>query len=76
MDRNGAATATLDGDLDEVRLSRGARYEGATFEPARRSAVDGETVLLLQMDGTLGPYLRDARAAGARTAGRALVIRE
>ena len=76
VDRNGAATATLDGDLDEVRLSRGARYEGATFEPARRSAVDGETVLLLQMDGTLGPYLRDARAAGARTAGRALVIRE
>ena len=73
VDGNGAATSTLDGELDEVRISRGARY-GAAFRPARRHTLDDGAVLLLHMDGALGPHLRDARAAGARTVGDAALV--
>lgn len=68
VDRNGGATSTLDGSLDDVRLSSEARYAGASFEPRRRHAADDRTVLLLQMDGCLGPWLFDASSTGRRPA--------
>ena len=73
---SGGATSTLSGEIDEVRLSRGARYLGREFTPQRRHAPDVQTVLLLPMDGALGPYLRGAQAAGATMAAGARLILE
>lgn len=67
----GRCTASLDGQIDEVRLSRGAVYTGDSFEPARRLDSDSNTVLLLHMDGGLGPFLRGGVTAGARLHGEA-----
>ena len=74
--QDGRATSTLDGAIDEVRLSRGARYPTAGFQPLRRHVPDDATVLLLQMDGALGPFLRGAQAAGARMEAGARLILE
>jgi hypothetical protein len=71
VSRDGGANSCLDGALDDVRLSRGARYTGERFEPDRRHAPDAETVLLLHMDGTLGPWLFDSSSAGRRATLRA-----
>ncbi|MEM8714014.1 MAG: LamG-like jellyroll fold domain-containing protein, partial [Planctomycetota bacterium] len=65
------STATLDGKVDEVRLSRGARYDGALFSPKRRLEADQETVLLLHMDASLGLFLRGAKTSGATLEGNA-----
>ncbi|MCB9748563.1 MAG: LamG domain-containing protein [Myxococcales bacterium] len=45
----GADTRGAPGQLDEVRVSRGARYRGP-FAPPRRHAVDGETLALWHFD--------------------------
>jgi len=71
VSRDGGGNSCLDGALDEVRLSRTARYSGERFEPARRHAPDAKTVLLLQMDGALGPWLFDSSPAGRRATLRA-----
>ena len=68
---SGKGGSTLDGGIDEVRLSRGARYMGPRFTPARRLEADGDTVLLLQMEAAFGPILRDPPACGTRLVGRA-----
>lgn len=67
VSRDGTGNSTLDGALDEVRLSRGARYTGERFTPLRRHTPDDATVLLLHMDGALGPWLFDASPAHRRT---------
>jgi hypothetical protein len=46
----------LAGALDEVRLSRTARYEGEAFAPALRHEPDEHTVLLFHCDRDLGPF--------------------
>jgi hypothetical protein len=76
VDGAGRATSTLDGRLDEVRLSEGARYAGEAFEPRRRLEADADTLLLLHMDGPLGPWLVDASpdAAHATLEGGARVV--
>lgn len=66
VNKSGSATATLDGDLDEVRISRGARYSGSRFTPTRRFTADADTLLLLHMDAVIEPFLRGERSAGAR----------
>lgn len=71
VSRDGGGNSCLAGALDEVRLSRGARYTGERFEPDRRHAPDAETVLLLHMDGTLGPWLFDSSPSGRRATLRA-----
>lgn len=44
----------FDGDVDEIRVSGGARYDAeATFVPARRHAPDSQTLALFHLDGTL-----------------------
>ncbi len=66
VSRDGGANSLLEGALDEVRLSRGARYTGERFTPARRHTADGETLLLLQNDGALGPWVFDSSPARQR----------
>ena len=66
VNRSGSATSTLNGLLDGVRLSRGARYVGERFQPARRHVTDADTVLLLAMDGSLGPWIFDTSPSGRR----------
>jgi len=60
VSRDGGANSTLEGDLDEVRLSRGVRYAGESFKPARRQVADEETLLLLHMDGAVGRWIFDS----------------
>lgn len=57
--RDGFPEAYFAGELDEVRLSRVARYAG-DFEPERRFEPDADTALLLHMDAQLGPWLFDS----------------
>ncbi len=59
VDKDGHASSTFDGEIDEVRLSKVARYTGERVEPARRLASDGDTLLWLPMDGALGPWVPD-----------------
>ena len=66
---NGIATAGFKGAIDEVRLSRGVRYAGESFSPSRRHDADETTMLLLHMDGPVGPWLFDG-SRGAHHAAR------
>ena len=65
VDKNGNAVDTFDGELDEVRLSKSARYAGKSFTPTRRLAADADTLLWLPMDGALGPWVPDHSGRGA-----------
>ncbi|MFG0306311.1 MAG: LamG-like jellyroll fold domain-containing protein [Phycisphaerales bacterium JB040] len=56
---NDALHNTFHGQIDEVRLTSGARYAGERFAPERRLAPDADTRLLLHMDAGIGPYLFD-----------------
>ena len=53
------------GSMDEVRLSRGARYSGEQFTPKRRHTSDEDTLLLLHADAAMGPWLHDSSSQGA-----------
>lgn len=64
VDGRGEGTSFLAGLVDEVRVSRVARY-GDDFEPARRLEPDGDTALLLHLDAPLGPWAPDASAERA-----------
>ena len=57
-DGSGNPVAPFSGKLDELRLSQSVRYAGE-FTPARRFTTDTDTVLLLHMDRTSGPFLHD-----------------
>lgn len=57
---NGAPTSFFAGCLDEVRLSKTARYSGDTFVVPPRHVRDGDTVLLLHLDRDFGPWTDDA----------------
>jgi hypothetical protein len=62
----GSAASFFAGSVDEVRVSRTARYAGESFEPARRHESDEATALLLHMDGILaGAWAADSSAAAA-----------
>ncbi len=63
--QGGVANSFFPGAIDEVRVSRGARYTGERFEPARRFETDADTLLLLHMDGTVGPWIPDASGHAA-----------
>ncbi|QDU66912.1 LamG-like jellyroll fold domain-containing protein [Engelhardtia mirabilis] len=65
VDRNGNGTSLLAGQVDEVRLSLGARYGVDTFAPERRHAVDDRALLLLHADRQFGPWIADASGRGA-----------
>jgi hypothetical protein len=59
VDAKGEPTSFFAGDLDEIRLSRVARYVGDSFTPAERHETDAETVLLLRCDAPFGPFAPD-----------------
>jgi hypothetical protein len=63
-DRNGGATRPFAGRLDEIRLSRTARYTDA-FDPAPRHEPDADTVLLFHADRLFNGLLPDRSASGA-----------
>ena len=63
---DGGPNSCFPGQLDEIRVSRGARYAAnERFEPARRFEPDADTALLLHMDGDLGPWSPDSSPARA-----------
>ena len=65
VDKAGNPASPFDGELDELRLSKSARYTVKSFTPARRLERDGETLLWLPMDGALGPWVPDHSGHGA-----------
>lgn len=46
---SGQPVSTFPGKIQEVRLSKVARYQGESFEPARRHEPDGDTILLFHL---------------------------
>lgn len=72
-DRRGHPTSGFDGLIDEVRVSQGARYGQAPFEPARRFEPDDDTLLLLHLDRGLGPIAPDHAAGGRHALSRGKV---
>jgi hypothetical protein len=61
-DGDGAPTSFVGGRIDEIRISKVARYRGQRFTPPQRHAADADTVLLLHLDGEFGPWVPDASA--------------
>lgn len=53
----GKGMSFFDGLIDEVRISKIARYSGTSFEPKRRFTHDKDTVLLIHADRALGPWV-------------------
>lgn len=64
-DGSGKPGSFFAGAIDDVRLSAGARYAGASFEPPLRHARDDATLLLLPCDVDFGPWAIDASGRGA-----------
>ena len=61
-DKQGNPTSFFTGSIDDVRLSRIARYVGQSFVPPERHAPDADTVLLLPCDRDFGPWSIDRSA--------------
>ncbi|MEZ5965627.1 MAG: LamG-like jellyroll fold domain-containing protein [Planctomycetota bacterium] len=61
-DSKGKPVSFLRGRIDEVRISRGARYTGEAFTPQRRFVPDADTAVLLHLDRACGPITPDAGA--------------
>ncbi len=64
------AVSYFHGQIDGVRVSKVARYAGERVKPERQPSADGKTVLLLNMDGTFGPWVLD----DSGTAAHALLV--
>ena len=62
--RSGVPTRPFAGQLDEVRLSKIARYR-EDFQPERRFQPDANTVLLHHLDRTAGPFVLDHSTSAA-----------
>jgi concanavalin A-like lectin/glucanase superfamily protein/calcineurin-like phosphoesterase family protein len=57
VDGKGQAVNRFRGDLDEVHLSVGARYQGQRFSPQRQATADDSSRLLLHMNQRLGLWI-------------------
>ena len=55
----GNPSSQITGKLDDVRLSKVARYRGESFEPPPRHEPDADTVLLVACDRDFGPWTPD-----------------
>lgn len=62
VNKQGRAVDHFAGEIDAVRISSSARYTGSSFTPHRRLDADQKTLLLLQMDQRVGPWLFDDAA--------------
>jgi len=58
-DKNGKPTSHFAGSIDEVRLSKVARYKGKSFSPPTKHVNDNNTVLLIPCDRDFGPWTID-----------------
>ncbi len=58
-DKFGKPTSHFAGSIDDVRLSKIARYVGDSFEPPKKHAPDDDTVLLVPCDRDFGPWTID-----------------
>lgn len=67
-DGAGNPMSFFEGAIDEVRLSRGARYTGDSFEPERRLRADERTLALYTFDRAMGPYVLDTSGNGHHAA--------
>jgi len=65
VDKKGKAVSNFEGMIDAVRLSSIARYDGKLFKPSRRPESDSKTLLLLNMDAQIGPWIYDASPSAA-----------
>jgi hypothetical protein len=62
VNRRGVATSPFSGLIDDVRLSRGARYTSDRFDPrGRATPPSGPTALHLTMDRRIGPWVPSER---------------
>ena len=57
--KNGGPTSHFAGSIDEVRLSKVARYVGESFVPPAKHIPDEDTVLLIPCDRDFGPWTID-----------------
>lgn len=62
VNKNGGPTSHFAGRIDDVRLSKVARYVGDSFEPPKKHAPDEHTVLLIPCDRDFGPWTIDRSA--------------
>ena len=62
-DIRGRTNSFFNGEIDEVRISKGARYS-KPFEPKRRLTSDQNTVIFLDCDQAVGPFLIDRSSHG------------
>ncbi|GAB5495639.1 MAG: metallophosphoesterase [Phycisphaerales bacterium] len=62
---SGKATSFFKGRIDDVRLSSEALYKGDRFEPTRDWTSNAGTVLLLDMNRGIGPWVIDESASRA-----------
>lgn len=63
---SGRGMSFFDGAIDEVRISKVARYSGESFEPERRFKPDADTVFLAHADRSLGPWIFSATGDNGR----------
>lgn len=63
--KNGGPTSHFAGSIDEVRLSKVARYNSDSFVPPQRHQPDADTVLLIPCDLDFGPWSIDRSASQA-----------
>ena len=64
-DRRGRPGRYFSGKIDEVRLSKVARYGGAAADVGGRHEPDSDTLLLLHLDKTIGMFHIDQSATGS-----------
>ncbi|MEY2806010.1 MAG: hypothetical protein RIR65_427 [Planctomycetota bacterium] len=64
VNKDGQPASHYAGDIDEVRLSEGARYAGERFTPARRLESDPLARFHYRFDGALWPLVLDAGPGG------------
>ncbi len=60
----GRPSGRFRGWIDEVRVSKTSRYDVSSFEPTRRFEPDPDTLLLLHLDGPVGPFAPDHSPRG------------
>mgnify|MGYP001007205246 CR=1 FL=1 len=62
---NGSPGSFFHGSIDDVRISKVARYAGESFAPPVRHERDDDTLWLLPCDTDFGPWTPDASGNGA-----------
>lgn len=63
----GGGTSEFHGRIDNLRISKIARYIGDSFAPPSAAIADADTVVAMDLDRALGTFVPMARAPGAGT---------